>query len=246
MPETLERLANQPLVFDGPVTRMFRAAGSRDFAEAAHHVLRLPYGRIADRSKFWLVLEERRGTCTTKHALLAELAHEQGIAVQLMLGIYEMNQRNTPGVGRVLQKYGLSYIPEAHCYLRYQGERIDVTGVPPGGEPIERFLHEEVITVDQIGAYKNELHRIFLADRVALQHRENLVDRPVPFEAEVGAADRRPARAEIAGLGRRVGRADVDLLRGVDADRRHVRPAGPLLPGDREAEPRIEVERALQ
>ena len=75
-----------------------------------------------------------------------------------------MNQRNTPGVGRVLQKYGLSYIPEAHCYLRYQGERIDVTGVPPGGEPIERFLHEEVITVDQIGAYKNELHRIFLAD----------------------------------------------------------------------------------
>ncbi len=164
MPETLERLAKQPLVFDGPVTRMFRAAGSRDFAEAAHHVLRLPYGRIADRSKFWLVLEERRGTCTTKHALLAELAHEQGIAVQLMLGIYEMNQRNTPGVGRVLQKYGLSYIPEAHCYLRYQGERIDVTGVPPGGEPIERFLHEEVITVDQIGAYKNELHRIFLAD----------------------------------------------------------------------------------
>ena len=44
-----------------------------------------------------------------------------------MLGIYEMSDRNTPGVGRVLTAHGLSYIPEAHCYLRCQGERD-----PPG------------------------------------------------------------------------------------------------------------------
>jgi hypothetical protein len=164
MLDTLERLTNRPLAADGPVTRLFRAAGIHDFAGAARHLLRLPYGRIADRSRFWLVLEEGRGTCTTKHATLAELAREQGIDVQLTFGIYEMSERNTPGVGQVLSKYGLACIPEAHCYLYYRGERIDVTGVPPGAEPIDGFLHEEPIETDQIGAYKNDLHKRFLRD----------------------------------------------------------------------------------
>ena len=164
MSNTVGRLIHRPLTADGRITRMFRAAGAHDFPAAALHVLRLPYGRITDRSRFWLVLEEGRGTCTTKHAALAELAREQDIDVQLMLGIYEMSERNTPGVGRVLTAHGLSYIPEAHCYLRCQGERVDMTGVPPGAAPIERFLHEEPITVDQIGAYKNDLHRRFLRD----------------------------------------------------------------------------------
>jgi hypothetical protein len=157
-------MQNTPLTADGPITRLFRAVGAHDFAGAALHVLGLPYGRITDRSRFWLVLEEGRGTCTTKHATLAELAREQGIRVQLMLGIYEMSEQNTPGVGRVLAAHGLTCIPEAHCYLRSDGERIDMTGVPAGAVPIERFLHEEPITVDQIGTYKIEVHRRFLRD----------------------------------------------------------------------------------
>ena len=164
MQNVLCQLASQRFTADGPITRLFRAIGAHDFEAAALHVLRLPYGRVTDRSKFWLVLGEARGTCTTKHATLAALAREQEIDVQLMLGIYEMSERNTPGVGPVLNAYGLSCIPEAHCYLRYHGERIDVTGVPPGAAPIERFLHEEPITVDQIGTYKNDLHRTFLRD----------------------------------------------------------------------------------
>jgi hypothetical protein len=167
MANALGQLAFRPLAADGPVTRRFRAVGAHDFAAAALHVRQIPYGRITDRGKYWLVLDEGRGTCTTKHATLAALAREQAIDVQLMLGIYEMSERNTPGVGPVLGAHGLSYIPEAHCYLRYQGERIDMTGVPPGAEPIARFLHEEPITVEQIGAYKNDLHRAFLRDWIA-------------------------------------------------------------------------------
>src|SRR5712691_8710459 len=164
MLDPVKQLARYPLSGDGAITRLFRSIGVRDFAGAARHVLQLPYGRIKDRAQFWLVLNEGRGTCTTKHALLAELAREQSIGVELMLGIYEMGERNTPGVGKVLEKYGLAYVPEAHCYLRYQGARIDMTGVPPGAEPIERFLYEEPITIDQIGAYKNDLHKRFLHD----------------------------------------------------------------------------------
>ncbi len=162
MQDPLEQLPNRPFSTGGPFTSLFQAAGVHDFVGAARHILKLPYGRIADRSKFWLVLEEGRGTCTTKHALLAELAREQGIDLHLTLGIYEMNEGNTPGVGQVLSTYGLAYIPEAHCYLRYRSGRIDVTGVPAGAAPIDRFLHEEPITTDQTGAYKNDLHQRFL------------------------------------------------------------------------------------
>jgi len=162
MDEGLVGLSPKALSNDGPVTRLFRKAGVEDFAGAARYLLNVPYGRITERSRFWLVLTEGRGTCTTKHALLAELAREQSIDVQLILGIYEMNARNTPGVGHVLRKYGMESIPEAHCYLRSNGARIDVTGVAAGVEPIGRFLHEEPITVEQIGEYKNRVHREFL------------------------------------------------------------------------------------
>lgn len=167
MDDALDRLADRPLRGAGPLTHRFREIGVPDFAAAARHVLRLPYGRITERTRFWLVLDEGRGTCTTKHALLAELAREQSINVQLTLAIYEMSERNTPGVGAVLARHGLDRIPEAHCFLRHEGARIDVTGVPAGAEPIESFLHEEPITIAQIGDYKIERHRGFLRDWLA-------------------------------------------------------------------------------
>ena len=159
----VELLPNFPLTAVGSITSQFLALGIQDFAGAARHVWRLPYGRIGDRAKLSLVLSEGHGTCTTKHALLAELAREHGVDVGLTLGIFEMDERNTPGVGAVLASHGLAAIPEAHCYLTYAGARIDLTRDVAGAAPIETFLHEEPITPAQIGDYKIALHRDFLA-----------------------------------------------------------------------------------
>jgi len=74
-----------------------------------------------------LVLSESRGTCGTTHALLAALAEQAFLPVELMLASYMMSEENTPGVGPVLQAHGLSEIPEAHCYLRYGETRVDMT-----------------------------------------------------------------------------------------------------------------------
>ena len=101
----------------------------------------------------------------SKHALLAELAEEIGLPLDLTIGIYRMTEANTPGVGRVLAKYGMTFIPEAHCYLTYQGERFDFTKeLKPGHEPITLFFIEETIFPEQIGAYKTEFHKTFLRD----------------------------------------------------------------------------------
>jgi hypothetical protein len=109
------------------------------------------------------VLTERRGTCSTKHALLAELATEQRLPVALMLGIYLMNEGNTPGVGRVLARHRLAEIPEAHCYLMHHGVRVDVTrDITAPTEPIDTLLHEERIAPPQVGLYKANVHQEFL------------------------------------------------------------------------------------
>ncbi len=162
-------LPDAALTRAGEVASSFRARGVHDMRAAARHIRDLPYGRIADRTRPLLVLDERRGTCTTKHALLSTLAAEQGIDLALTLGIYEMTEANTPGVGDVLARHGLTTIPEAHCYLTWNGARVDVTRAVEGAEPIRRFLHEERISPAQIGAYKIEMHRRFLAEWLTRQ-----------------------------------------------------------------------------
>ena len=163
-----EALPSAPLKPAGEISLSFLRLGIADFQGAARYLQRLPYGRNSDRADFRSVLSEGRGTCSTKHALLALLAKEQGIPVRLTIGIYEMTEENTPGVGKILEKFKLPGIPEAHCYLTYNGMRIDITrsGHTPT-EPIDRFLYEETIEPEQIGAYKVELHKRFLRNWLA-------------------------------------------------------------------------------
>jgi len=137
--------------------------GIYHFHDACKYVLKLPYGRTSDKSNWTLVLVEGKGTCSTKHALIAALAQELNIDVHLMLGIYAMNESNTPGVGKVLDHSGYDFLPEAHCYLKYNNEVIDLTGVSGmNAEPINEFFIEEQIIPDQIGSYKEDFHKNYI------------------------------------------------------------------------------------
>jgi hypothetical protein len=107
------------------------------------------------------VLRERCGTCSSKHQLLAAVAHECGhVEVQLVVGIYEMSEHNTPGVGPVLGAASLSSIPEAHCYLVVAGERLDFTGLRSGSSsPFDALLTEHVVLPADLPEAKGNLHR---------------------------------------------------------------------------------------
>ena len=146
------------------VSIAFLGRAKADLRAAGQYVCKLPYGRNGHPDDPLAVLTEQRGTCSTKHALLRRLAIEQGINLVLVLGIYEMNGRNTPGVGSVVQRHGLESIPEAHCYVRVGDKRIDVTRqrARSDAEPISHFLHEEEIDPSQITIYKIGVHKSFL------------------------------------------------------------------------------------
>lgn len=162
-----DALPKTSLTDAGPLSAEFIALGVTDLQAAGCYLQTLPYNRTANRADYQSVLRQSRGTCSTKHAILAALANEQKVALALILGIYEMHERNTPGVGPVLAQYHLAFIPEAHCYVTYDATRIDVTrsGAEPA-EPIGRFLHEESIVPDQIGDYKVAMHRQFMQEWV--------------------------------------------------------------------------------
>jgi hypothetical protein len=79
-----------------------------------------------------------------------------------VLGIYEMDEGNTPGIGTVLERHGLRCVPEAHCYLEHEGARVDLTREGGGAEQIDDLLYEEEIEPRQIGDYKVRAHRGFV------------------------------------------------------------------------------------
>jgi len=74
-----------------------------------------------------------------------------------------MTERNAPGAGYALRRYGLTYLPEAHCYLRTGKKRIDLTrSSGDRAEPKTAFVQDEQIVPEQIPHYKISMRKNFL------------------------------------------------------------------------------------
>lgn len=149
-----------PLTAGGPVAAEVVRRGFTGFLLLLDHVRALPYGRPADAQDVLSVLKERVGTCSSKHRLLATVAHECGRSeIELIVGIYEMSEENTPGVGAVLERAGLVSIPEAHCYLRMGARRYDFTGLECGSASFfDALLSEHVVAPEDLPGLKVRLH----------------------------------------------------------------------------------------
>ena len=107
-------------------TKSLKSLEVKTFHKSVSFINYLPYGRNQNRN-FKSVLEEKRGTCSSKHALLAKIALNHDCPINLYLGFFEMNAINNPEVAEVLSKNGLKYILEGHCYLGYKKNRVDIT-----------------------------------------------------------------------------------------------------------------------
>ncbi|KAA5536682.1 hypothetical protein F0919_03145 [Taibaiella lutea] len=138
--------------------------GLHTFSAAARFIKALPYGRNADKLNLSTVFTDNCGTCSTKHALLKLLATENGFKdLQLTMGLFRMNGRNTPKVATRLLQNGLEYIPEAHCYLKYGNEIMDFTKYNASPADFVNDLMEEVaITPAQITDFKVDYHKNYL------------------------------------------------------------------------------------
>ncbi|WP_343636848.1 hypothetical protein [Fluviicola sp.] len=147
-----------------PYSARFREAGIDSFVQACEFVAQLPYGRNANREDFGLVLSEGKGTCSSKHALLASLALENGHPeVELIAGIFLMNEETHAKLNVFFTGKSYSNIPECHCYLRFQGERFDYTDTSNGLERIApKIVREQRIDPNQVTDWKIMIHKHYL------------------------------------------------------------------------------------
>ena len=150
------------------ITSLFKEAEIEYWGQAIEFVKKLPYGRNKDRADFSLVLKEKKGTCSSKHALLKLLADENEIPnVKLILGVYRMNINNTDGIKEVLDKYDLDYIPEAHCYLEVEGKKYDFTRQDSYYNKFNNYLIQE-IEIEPIDVVENkiEIHKEIIESEI--------------------------------------------------------------------------------
>ena len=159
-------LPNHELLHNTATAQHLLLEKCANFKDACQFIKALPYGRNSDRANWRLVLTERKGTCSTKHALLKSLADELKIPLNLTLGIFKMTTANTPEIQKILEQNKLPYIPEAHCYLTYEGQRFDFTRSQATPLNSGDLLLEVSIEVDDIGERKVELHKKFLQEHI--------------------------------------------------------------------------------
>lgn len=126
-------------------------------------VREIPYGRIEDHRQ---VLNQKRGTCSTKHAFLKHKAEDMNLEhIKLLLVLYKMNDNNTPGVGPILKKYNLDFVPEAHCVLfdTQQGDFIDATFEH---SDFDHLISDTLLTIqinpEDIYNFKKEWHKKYI------------------------------------------------------------------------------------
>ena len=134
-----------------------------NWEETINFVKQIPYGRNLNREDFSLIISENKGTCSSKHAYLKDFATKNNIPnVQLIIGIYKMNQTNT-NIGKILSENALEYIPEAHCYLKINNQTVDVTSKESDFEKLKNDLLEEIeIEPYQVADFKVNYHQKFI------------------------------------------------------------------------------------
>lgn len=172
-------MINQP-DFDiksmGQISKEFTDRNIVTFNQASLFIRQLAYGRNADKNNLATVFTDNCGTCSTKHALLKRLADENEFEkVKLIVGLFKMNKKNTPQVSSTLQKYNLEYIPEAHCYLKFEDKIIDLTKL--NSKPtdfLDELIEEIEILPEQITDYKVNYHKNYLASWLDKNKQINL------------------------------------------------------------------------
>ncbi len=167
-----------PVDGDGIVSDEFLRLGINGFIEACRYVHQLPYGYNSDREDLLILFKEGKGSCTTKHAVIATLAEELALPIFKHIGIYEMTEEIVTGTKEILKDYDLPYVPMVHCFLVYEQYRVDLTEGNHNGKngPIEAFLYTERVTPNISAKDEYLLYRQALKDRILLREEMRGVD----------------------------------------------------------------------
>ena len=164
-------LPDKMIVGQGPMVRTFLNMGVKEFRDACRYVHELPYGYNSDRDDLMILFKENMGSCTTKHAVIATLAAELEIPIDKYIGIYAMTEALVTGTKTILDRYILPYLPMVHCFLVFEGRRVDLSQGNRNGKNglIDDFLYTQKVTPGISAKDEYLLYRRVLTDHVLLR-----------------------------------------------------------------------------
>ncbi len=140
----------------GEMSRKFLELGIKSFRKACDYVHNIEYGYNSNYDDKLIFFKEKKGSCTSKHAVIAGLAEELNIPLYKYVGVYKFTEEISTGTNEILKKYNIPYVPLVHCFLVYKDLRFDLTEGNCNGKNtiIDEFLYEE--KVDSFISRKDE------------------------------------------------------------------------------------------
>ena len=159
---------DKPISDAGVISNKFLSLGVHTFIEACQYVHALPYGYNSDPDDLMILFKENKGTCTTKHAVIATLAAESNLPIEKSIGVYAMTEEIVTGTKKILKKYHLPYVPMIHCFLVYGEYRVDLSEGNNNGknQPIEDFLYMKQVDPNISAKDEYLLYRKALNDQI--------------------------------------------------------------------------------
>ena len=166
--DSYELLPQLDITPSGEISTKFLSKGIKTFQEACNYVHNLDYGYNSDADDRWILFKEFKGSCTSKHGVIAGLAEELKVSLYKHVGIYKFTEKIVKGAQKIIDKYHIPYIPIVHCFLVHENHRFDLTEGNFNGKEssIEEFIHEE--QVDPFITRKDEylLYRRVLEEKI--------------------------------------------------------------------------------
>jgi hypothetical protein len=154
--DSYDKLPEAELKSVGEFSIKFLGLGIKTFRGACDYVHNIDYGFNTNYEDRMILFKEKRGSCTSKHAVIASLAQELNIPLYKHVCVYKFTEEITTGADEILKNFEIPYVPLVHCFLVYENFRFDLTEGNNNGKKthIEECIHSE--RVDPFISRKDE------------------------------------------------------------------------------------------
>jgi hypothetical protein len=154
--DSYDKLPDAEINSVGELSIKFLDLGIKTFRGACDYVHNIDYGYNTNYEDKMILFKEKRGSCTSKHAVIASLAQELDIPLYKHVCVYKFTEEITTGVDKILKTFEIPYVPLVHCFLVYENYQFDLTEGNRNGKKthIEECIHSE--RVDPFISRKDE------------------------------------------------------------------------------------------
>ncbi len=188
--DSYDKLPDAELIPVGELSKKFLDLGIKTFKHACNYVHNVDYGYNTKYEDKMIFFKENKGSCTSKHAVIAGLAQELKIPLYKHVCVYKFTEEITTGVNEILNKYNIPYVPMTHCFLVYDKYKFDLSEGNNNGKkkPIDEYIHSE--KVDPFISRKDEY----------LLFKKVLKEKILPSKEMEGTAEKTLLKARAASI----------------------------------------------